>query len=356
MMKKICFLTSTLNYGGATKIMIELANYLTNHFEVSIVNYGSEEVFYELNNKITVLKAPYTKCNIPKVRLLAQMSIIRSYFKNKSYDAIIAFGNTEKLMALSASMGRKTKVIISERQDPYHYKPGKKHTMWLRYMLADGCVFQTDGAMKYFPVCVQKKSVVIPNFIQIDEKDFLKIQNRKKEIAFSARFELKQKRQDIMVKAMKKVEEKHPDWKLVFYGDGADQKTIEDMVMNYKLENNVIFAGKVSKVNDYIYQSAILALTSDYEGIPNVLLEAMAMGVPVVSTNCSPGGAELLIENKVNGLLVPVGDENALAEALNMLIENPEVANDYAYKATKVKEKFSPERIFPLWEQYLKGI
>ena len=163
-MKKICFLTSTLDYGGATKIMIELANYLADYFDVTIVNYGLDKKFYSIERKIKVLTAPHTKCKIPKIRLIAQMCLIRNYFRKAEYDLIVAFGNTEKLMALSATFGRKGKVVISERQDPYNYKPGKRHTMWLRYLLSDGCVFQTKGAMDYFPECVKKKEYCFAQF------------------------------------------------------------------------------------------------------------------------------------------------------------------------------------------------
>lgn len=355
-MKKICFLTSTLDYGGATKIMIELANYLADYFDVTIVNYGLDKKFYSIERKIKVLTAPHTKCKIPKIRLIAQMCLIRNYFRKAEYDLIVAFGNTEKLMALSATFGRKGKVVISERQDPYNYKPGKRHTMWLRYLLSDGCVFQTKGAMDYFPECVKKKSIVLPNFIQIDDKQFAPMEEKNKEIAFSARFEVKQKRQDIMVKSMKIVAEKHPDWKLVFYGDGDDQGLIEQMVEDFKLSENVVFAGKIKDVNEYIYKSAMLVLSSDYEGIPNVLIEAMAMGLPVISTDCSPGGARLLIKNDENGILVPVGNSQKLAKAINKLIENPYIANQYAVKATRVKNKFTPEKILPLWKRYFERV
>lgn len=355
-MKKICFLTSTLNYGGATKILVELANYLSLYHKVIIVNYGEGENFYKLNANVEVIKAPHTKCKIPKLRMLCQMMLLRAFFRKEKYDLIIAFGNTEKIMALSSSIGRRTKVIISERQDPYNYHPGKKHTMWLRYLLADGCVFQTRGAMEYFPEAVKKKSVVIPNFILIDDKKFMPIEKKKKEIAFSARFELRQKRQDVMINAMKIVASKYPDWKLVFYGDGDDQPDIIRLVKKYQIENNVVFAGKVRAVNECIYQSSIMALSSDYEGIPNVIIEAMAMGVPVVATDCSPGGARLLIKNKENGLIVPIGDYKKLADAIIFFIENPNIANEYAKKAMEVKKKYSPDIIFPLWKSYFEKI
>ena len=159
-----------------------------------------------------------------------------------------------------------------------------------------------------------------------------------------------------MINAMKIVASKYPDWKLVFYGDGDDQPDIIRLVKKYQIENNVVFAGKVRAVNECIYQSSIMALSSDYEGIPNVIIEAMAMGVPVVATDCSPGGARLLIKNKENGLIVPIGDYKKLADAIIFFIENPNIANEYAKKAMEVKKKYSPDIIFPLWKSYFEKI
>lgn len=355
-MKSICFLTSTLNYGGATKIMIELANYLTKFYEVTVVNYGSEELFYSINSKLKVVQAPATNCNVPKVRVFAQMMIIRSFFLNKNFDLVIAFGNAEKLMALAACFGKKTKVIISERQDPYNYVCGKKHTMWLRYILSDGCVFQTEGAMQYFPKSVQEKSTVIPNFITMKDYTVAPFNKRRKEIAFSARFELRQKRQDVMIKAMKNVVKKHSDWKLVFYGDGPDESDIKKMVKDYGLDDNVVFAGKIADVNENVCDSGMLVLTSDYEGIPNVLMEAMAMGIPVVTTDCSPGGARLLIENNYNGKIVDAGDISAISEAINEFIENPDLADYCGENAKAITDLYSPNLILPRWRDYFEEI
>ena len=350
----ICFLTSTIDYGGATKILIEIANYLSKYHVVTILYYGKDEVsFYQIDNRIKIFREPLTKCNIRKIRLLTQMRIIRKGIRELNPDMVIAFGNTEKLMAIGGCFGTKTKVLISERQDPYNYKTGRKRTMWIRYMLADGCVFQTEGAAKYFPLSVQKKSTIIPNFIEQNKREFIEIEKKKKEISFSARFELKQKRQDVMVNAFQIISKDFPDWKLVFYGDGDDQDRVKEMVSEKGLCDQIEFKGKVSNVLDYIYNSSVFVLSSDYEGIPNSLLEAMAVGVPCVSTDCSPGGARLLIENKVNGILVQPNCPEALAEAITYLINNPGKANSIGRNAMRVLDRYKPENILPLWNEYI---
>lgn len=354
-MKKICFLTNTMGYGGATKIMIEIANFLSlqSEFAVSIMTYDKDPFFYKVNDNIEIVYVTKTKCNIPKIRLLTQLRLINKALKKKSYDLIIAFTNTDKLFAVFSSLLKKQKVMLSERQDPYNYVPRKKHIMWLRYILSDACVFQTEGAMNYFPNIVRKKSIVIPNFIDIS--DDLKNSEVKKEktIAFSARFELKQKRQDVMVKAFKLVHDRFPDWKLIFYGDGPDQDIVEQLSSKLDLEESIIFYGKTSNVLSKVKSSSIFALSSDYEGIPNVVLEAMAIGMPVVSTDCSPGGARLLIKNGINGLLVPTNSPEKLASAIINLITDNDLSDRCGQCAKEVNEKFSPERILPMWKEFI---
>jgi glycosyltransferase involved in cell wall biosynthesis len=250
----------------------------------------------------------------------------------------------------------KTKVVLSERKDPFNYNKKKKRYMHLRYILADGCVFQTEGASKYFPRSVQDKSVIIPNFIELEKKEIIPSKLKKNRIAFVARFELKQKRQDIMVQAFKLVLKKHPNMKLVFYGDGPDMQTVKDMVSDYGLTDSIVFAGIVSNMDEVLKYSRMFVLTSDYEGIPNALIEAMSYGLPVVSTDCSPGGARLLINNKENGIIVPVGDVEKLAEAIIFLLDNPTTAELYGRRAQDVIERFKPEKILPRWQEYINTI
>ena len=355
-MKKIVFLTNTLEYGGATKILVQIANYMSSEYEVIILNYGNQEIFYPIDPKVKVRFAKKTKCNIRKIRLITQMLLIRKEIKKIKPTAILAFGNTEKLMALGSTIGSKIKYIISERQDPFSYSVNKKHTMWLRYILADGCIFQTEGAMKYFPKSVQKKSIVIPNFIQMSPQSFVSSCKKENIISFSARFELKQKRQDVMVEAFEKFVKKFPDYKLIFYGDGLDQKYVEKIVKRKSLTDKVIFAGKTSNVLEKIKESKIFVLTSDYEGIPNVLMEAMALGIPCISTDCSPGGARLLIDNNKNGILTPIANPEKISDALEKMASDSQFADKCALEAMNILEKYSPEKILPVWKKYISDI
>lgn len=99
--------------------------------------------------------------------------------------------------------------------------------------------------------------------------------------------------------------------------------------------------------------AAMFVLSSDYEGLPNVLIEAMAMGLPVISTDCPSGGPANLIEDGRNGLLVPVGDENALYKAMSSIAESEELASMLGENALKIKEKLDAAVVAERWRNYL---
>ena len=353
----VVILINSMRYGGANKVLVDLANYLAEkQYNVTIITYLDDKKFYKINKNI-LTKNIYTKFdNLKGIRRIAQVLKLRCILKSEEADVVIAFNNTAKLIGLVATLFSKYKIIISERLDPYNYKPGKKRNMHFRYLLSDGCVFQTKGAASYFPKRVRDRSVIIPNFIEIDKAYKSPVKKRKNEISFVARLDIRQKRQDLILIAFQKIVTKYPEIKLVFYGDGPDRSKVEELVIDFGLQKNVKFAGVVKNVKDSIRESKIFVMASDYEGIPNALMEAMSIGLPVVSTDCSPGGAKLLIEDKVNGLLVPTNEPDRLAEAIIFLLKNPNRAEKIGNNARVVSSLYHPSRILPMWENYIRSI
>jgi glycosyltransferase involved in cell wall biosynthesis len=178
--------------------------------------------------------------------------------------------------------------------------------------------------------------------------------DRNDEIAFVARFDIKQKRQDVMIDAFAIVTKQYPQLKLVFYGDGEpDIDIIKKSVVDYGLTDKVIFKGVVNDVIENIKNSKLYVLSSDYEGLPNSLIEAMVAGLTVVSTDCSPGGARELINNGQNGLITPCGDAEKLAKAIIYVLDNPEEAEQMGKEAQKIANISNPNVIFSKWEKYI---
>jgi GalNAc-alpha-(1->4)-GalNAc-alpha-(1->3)-diNAcBac-PP-undecaprenol alpha-1,4-N-acetyl-D-galactosaminyltransferase len=296
-------------------------------------------------------------CNKRIVRRFIQLKNIIKRIKLYRPDVIISFLNMPNFLSVLAGKLSHVPVIISERGDPYQCNSLTDKIFHYIYRFANGAVFQTDGAKNFFNKELQKKSCVIANPVFIkDETITANLDSPKNEISFVARFENKQKRQDIMIEAFKIVNEKYPEMVLKFYGDGPDEDYIKDTAYNMGLKEKVIFMGLSGNPTNDIKDSRMFVLTSDYEGIPNTLIEAMAIGMPVVSTDCSPGGAKMLIEDGVNGLLVPIRDSAAIAQAIIKYIENPKLAKRCGNEAKQIKVKYTPARIIGEWKNYIDFI
>ena len=128
------------------------------------------------------------------------------------------------------------------------------------------------------------------------------------------------------------------------------------MIRERKLEKNVEYKGITDKPLEVLYNSKMLVLSSDYEGIPNSLLEGMDVGVPIITTDCKPDGAKLLINTNDKGIVVQCGDYKELAKGIIYYIEHPEISSIYAKNAQKSLSRFSEEKITNEWEKYLQGI
>lgn len=282
-----------------------------------------------------------------------------SAIKKLDPEIIVTFGDTMGSLYLLTNLLDRRKIIISERSDPYSVNGLNHKFRRMLFLFADGIVFQTEGAKKYFNSKIQFKGNVIANPVinnmkltteKFDYKEY------SKDIVCVSRFDVKQKRQDLMVKAFDEVIKKHSDMRLIFYGDGNDLPMIKEMVNNYDLADSVVFKGKVNNVSEQISKSRVFVLTSDYEGIPNALIEAMAIGLPVISTDCSPGGARVLIENYENGIIVPRDTVDELAKAIIYIIENKDHAKNMGRKAKDIVYKFSEDKILEKWINYIKSV
>jgi glycosyltransferase involved in cell wall biosynthesis len=253
----------------------------------------------------------------------------------------------------------KTKVLISERTDP-NRKKGKDSFLFkvIEYLVntADAFVFQTEGARSYYPKEVITKSIVIPN--PVVNKNIPKQYQggREKVIVNVARLTIYQKRQDVLIKAFSKVLSKYPDYRLRLYGDGPDEFVLKKLVKELNIIDNVLFMGVSHDVYNDIRKAALFVLSSDFEGIPNALLEAMSMGLPCISTDCSPGGARLLIKENENGLLVPTGDPDKLAKAMEYILSHPTEASKMSNKALEVVDEYAEGRIYAEWESFINDV
>ena len=222
---------------------------------------------------------------------------------------------------------------------------------------ANGWVFQTEEAKDWYGKAIGKAKVqIIPNAIN---PDFIKEpyrNDRKKTIVTAGRL-TEQKNHVLLLKAFAKICQKFPDYQLVIYGGGGNLKNkIVETVKQLNIEDRVIMPGYTTNIGDKIKDASLFVLSSDFEGMPNALMEAMALGLPCVSTDCKGGGARFLIDNEKNGLLTPIGDVAALAKAIDRMLSDRKFAEQCGEEAHKICEQLAPEKIYREWESLIIAI
>lgn len=354
---KILFVIDILTYGGAPKMIVSVATAMAHAgHKVIIHSYASENTEIEIPDNVSFIPGtPFIKNRV--LRHFKKIFELRKTICSIKPEVIVAFMPYPSIISMVASMGTKTKTIVCERGDPATYGGFISIVGHKILKKSKGAIFQTEGARAFYKGSnLYNNSVVIPNAITLKKEVRIPENERINDISFVGRFQLIQKRQDVMINAFKLIHQRIPEMTLSFYGDGEDIDIVKKWVNDANLNEYVFFYGKVSDVKNYIKKSKIFILTSDYEGIPNALIEAMSLGLPCISTDCTPGGARLLIKNGHNGFIVARGDYKAIAEKCVYLYDNPEVSIKLGSNAQSICDKFSPERIYPQWLDYLNKI
>lgn len=355
--KRILFYLSDLEKGGAQRVICNLANYLVNSYEVSIITTKESQAKYLLNNNIKVynLKIKESKYRFANIfrRLYKLISLIRTI----NPDITITFLTSEIYRILIVKPFINSKVIISVRNDPngiYNTKM-KRRVINLLLRLTDGAVFQTHEAKSFFTKKVYKKSTIIMNPINENFIKPLYKGKRKKEIVAVGKL-FEQKNHKLLINSFSKIVDKFPDYKLVIYGEGILRANLEEQVKNLCLEDKVLLPGISNNIVDSIYDSSLFVLSSDFEGVSNALLEALSLGLPVISTDCSGGGAREIINHGINGLLVPVNDVNELAESIERVLSDEKLSRSLSENAALMQEKLNPQKINKQWESYILDV
>lgn len=359
---KILFCIDSMTSGGAERVIANLSNYLVKqNNDVTILTLLNRESSYELDKKVKYdsLKIREGKKNIyQKIKsIFENRSKYLKYLKENKHDIVISFLPRASYYSAMVCKKSKTKLIISERNDPesiYNTLLKKIFTKYL-YNKADGFVFQTKMASEYFSKKIQKKSIIIPN--PVNDKFLIKPYSgeRKKEIVSVGRL-TEQKNQILLIEAFKIINEKYSDYKLVIYGDGPLRLELEEKIKEYNLTDKIKLPGISKDILNNIYDSSMFILSSNYEGMPNALMESLALGIPSISTDCPCGGPKELIVNNKDGLLIPVNDLKSLVNAIETLINNEDMCQEFSKNSNKKMKAYNVSEINKKWISFIKKI
>jgi GalNAc-alpha-(1->4)-GalNAc-alpha-(1->3)-diNAcBac-PP-undecaprenol alpha-1,4-N-acetyl-D-galactosaminyltransferase len=353
---RIAFVIYSMTSGGAERVLSIMANYWNRHnHEVHILTFDITPPFFMLDPEIKVTPLAIAGESRNFIHSIfsnyTRIRILRKTIINISPDIIISFLSTTNILTLCATAKLDIPIIASERTHP-RYVPLKKKCEYLRktlYPFATSIIVQTNDIKQCFP-SKWENIHVIPNPVLPPVLD-PQIQTPALPmhcITTLCRL-VPDKSIDKLIQAFALISGKHPDWTLAIIGDGEEQMNLLSLIKQNNLEDRVFLLGMISNPCNVLVQSEIFAFSSRYEGFPNALCEAMACGLPVVSTDC-PSGPSELIRHKENGLLVPVDDIQQMADALSYLISNKKERERFGENAKSILEEYRLEKIMAMWE------
>lgn len=364
MMRKIAFHLNCLEQGGAERVVTNLANQFAEHgYEVIIATewYGENE--FQISERVRRVHVGLRKEDEKKNRLLQfylRVRYLREFLRKEKPDILIPFARKALYRGLTAAYRIKMPVLISVRTDPAgHYEErSDKIQIPLLFPRADGCVFQTKGQREFFAPRLQENSRIIlnpinPKYIGVPEPA-----QRNKTVVQSGRL-VDFKNQPMLIRAFVEVHKKHPDYDLKIYGgdsfDGT-KEILEKIIEENNASGYVHLMGASDSLEKDLVDAALFAFTSDWEGLPNALLEAMALGLPIVATDCPCGGPATVMENEVNGLLIPIMDQKALENGICRLIEDRDLAERLGREARKIERRANGTAVYEQWRDYIEEL
>ena len=338
---KIIFLLPDMAGGGSEKVVSLLANeYVGRGINVAIMMFAGNTVAYALDERVEVLSVAPASAGNMCVRL-GRVRRMRAFFKKNTGAYIFSFSTMGTAFATMATWGMRRFILVSERNDP-NYCPNAAWRDWA-YKKADCLTFLTAEIRDYFPPNIREKGVVIPNPID-DTLPRRKNNPREKTVVAVGRLET-QKNYPLLLAAFKAFCAEYPEYDLHIYGTGSLEAELKEMAGTLGIADGVVWHGFDPDVQEKIINSGMYVLSSDFEGISNAMIEALAMGIPTIATDSLGGGSRSYIKNGENGLLVPVRDAEALAGAMKRIAADEALAKKLSDNAMKIRDKYSVSEI-----------
>ncbi len=376
--RKILFHINSLGKGGAERVLTVLAGYFAQDgYRVSIVTLWRAENEYEVPAGVKRVNLGDEKVSGGRLALaVRRFTGLRGLIKKENPDIVISFCMKANFRSVFSMLGMRIPLLVSVRSDPQiDYAPHKFLTKWMERKAA-GCVFQTKDAQAFFGERLRKKSRIIWN--PIDEK-YLPENRESAKGALAGGGADRQERgggagdiciitvgritfeknQLMLLKAFDRIKDKFPSARVRVYGEGIGGDAWKEMdayIRQNGIAHRVEFMGSSSSLEKEIVNAALFVLPSNYEGMSNALMEAMVMGLPVIATDCPCGGCATLIKEVSSGFLVPTGDDEALAEAMERVLSDKKLAEKLSENAGRLSEKVKPLKIYEEWRSYAEEL
>lgn len=349
--KQLVFFDGNLKQGGAERVISLLANrFVQDGKDVCVLLYQDQELFYKLDSRVRVVSV---QRETKSKNVIKNIIWMHSFFYDNA-KVVISFLAIMNILAIIAHVGIKCPLIVADRNDP-RFVPGNFFIRKCRdvlYNFVDGIVLQTTKNKMYFSKRIQSKSIIIPNPVNIGNRIRVK-RKSEKEIISVGRL-MPQKNQMMLIDAWRMIADDYPDYHLIIYGEGPERTLLEARIKELKIEDKVRLPGEIKNIYEEMSKAQLFVLTSNYEGMPNALIEAMCIGLPCIATDVS--GVRDLIADGENGIIVECNNKNELAKKISFLIEDENIRLSIGRKAVLLNKRLNVDNIIECWEKFIKRL
>lgn len=360
---RVGFLINDLSSGGSERATCGICKYLANNgIDTTIVTVNDCVPFYDVDENVKLVSLSCN--NIEKKagfkRFFSSISksfYIRKRIREMNFDIVIAMSVVLGNYALFSTVFTRTKCICTERNDPYLtynsfiHKTLKKITA----KHSDGYIFQTAEQENYYPIPLCGKKAVIPNAVFNKYAYTADVPSEREKTVTALGRLVKQKRYDDMVRAFVIFHEKYPEYTLQIFGEGDEKENLQNLIDSFNASDYIIINEPRNDAILFAARSSAYILCSEYEGLPNALLESLYCGVPCISSIYSPAVKELITDGQ-NGLLFEVGDIESISRCLERIISNKAFSDNLSSNAILSTRKYDIENIGEEWIRYFKDV
>ncbi len=361
---KIGCVINSLAAGGAERVILRLSGGLAGRgHDVTVITLspGADD-FYRIPAGVARLSPECPPdCRWYDLRgQLRRISALRGAITGLKPDVLISFIDITNILTLIAAFPGRPPVIVCERTNPLHHKIGAPWRL-LRRLLYPGAakvVMLTSDTLAWarslspaWNAAAIPNPVPPPEFSSAGRPEYFRLPRNI--VAVGRLTEVKGF--DMLLRSFAGIAGSFPQWQLTILGDGPLRAQLEALAASLGLGDRVKFPGTQKNTADVLRFSDLFVLSSRYEGFPNALTEALACGIPAVSFDCPSGPAEILSHGG-NGLLVPAGDEDALAAAMAELMADDRKRARMSERAPEITGRYGLKNYLDSWETLLAGI
>lgn len=358
---KVTLVVPSLSSGGAERVMSIMANHWSRKgWRVTLITLsGRDDDFFALDEKVERIALDIERPSSGMLTALAnnfrRFRKLRKCILDSEADAVISFVDKMNVLTLLSTRFAGVPVIVSERVDPRMHDIGYFWGVMRRvlYSMATALVVQTRSVIPWAESIVSGGKVkVIPNPVAISQRSEGAKEFPEPFVLAAGRL-THQKGFDLLLEAFWKNSSRYPEWNLVILGEGEERAHLERLASNLGIRDKVHLPGRHNGPWGIMNRASMFVLSSRFEGFPNVLIEAMSCGLPVISFNCPSGPAEI-VRDQIDGVLVEAENADALAEAMGKLMGDSGERKRLGKRAAEIADRYCEKGVMDMWEECLR--